>query len=209
MILRESAPMLEIRLHAHSPFGGLLKPGRHGARAGAPGLMLSERTGLALFVISAGVGKVKDVAAAVLSVTGLDLPLGLGRVSKDSFALIGTAPGQWLAVAQGKVALALLVKLAAALRGLATIVDQSDGKAVLRVSGPRARDTLVKGCSLDLHPRVFKPGSAATTPVALIDCQIWQVDERPTYDLAVPTSYAESFWFWLTASAAEYGYTVE
>jgi len=38
---------------------------------------------------------------------------------------------------------------------------------------------------------------------------IWQVDEMPTYDLAVPTSYAESFWSWLTASAAEYGYTVK
>jgi hypothetical protein len=35
-----------------------------------------------------------------------------------------------------------------------------------------------------------------------------QVDETPTYDLAVPTSYAESFWSSVTASAGEYGYTV-
>jgi methylglutamate dehydrogenase subunit D len=122
--------------------------------------------------------------------------------------LIGIAPGQWLAVAEGKAALALLAKLAAGVKGLATIVDQSDGKAVLRVSGPRARDALAKGCSLDLNPRVFKLGSAATTSVALIDCVIWQVDETPTYDLAVPSSYAGSFWSWITASAAEYGYTV-
>ena len=133
----------------------------------------------------------------------------MGRASKNGFALIGTAPGQWLAVAEDTSALALLAKLAAALKGLATIVDQSDGKAVLRISGPRARDALAKGCSLDLHPRVFKPGNAATTAVALIDCVIWQVDETPTYDLAVPTSYAESFWSWLAASAGEYGYTVE
>ena len=100
-------------------------------------------------------------------------------------------------------------KLAAGLKGLATIIDQSDGKAVLRISGLRARDTLAKGCSLDLHPSAFKPGSVGTTPVALIDCVIWQVDETPTYDLAIPTSFAESFWSWLTASAAEYGYTAE
>jgi sarcosine oxidase subunit gamma len=56
---------------------------------------------------------------------------------------------------------------------------------------------------------VFKPGSAGTTPIALIDCVIWQVDETPTYDLAVPTSFAESFWSWLTSSAGEYGYKVE
>lgn len=201
--------MPEVRLHVRSPFGGLLKPGRHGARDGAPGVALSERTGLALCVISAGAGKANEVAAELLSVTGLDLPIWPRRVSQDGFALIGTAPGQWLAVAEGAGARPLLGKLAAALKGLATVVNQSHGKAVLRISGPRARDVLAKGCSLDLHQRVFGPGSAAITPIALIDCQLWQVDERPTYDLAVPTSYAESFLCWLTASAAEYGYTVE
>jgi sarcosine oxidase subunit gamma len=143
------------------------------------------------------------------SVTGLDLPMGSKRVSKNGFALIGTVPGQWLAVAESREARSLPAMLAVALKGDATVVDLSDGKAVLRISGPRARATLAKGCSLDLHPRVFKPGNAATTPVALIDCVIWQIDETPTYDLAVPTSYAESFWSWLTASAAEYGYTVK
>jgi methylglutamate dehydrogenase subunit D len=201
--------MVEFRLQARSPIAGLLKPGRHGARDGAAGVALSERKGLELFVISAAAGKASGVAAKVLAVTGLELPMGPKRANKDDLALIGIAPGQWLAVAEGKAALALLAKLAAGVKGLATIVDQSDGKAVLRVSGPRARDALAKGCSLDLNPRVFKPGSAGTTPVALIDCVIWQVDETPTYDLAIPTSFAESFWSWLTASAAEYGYTAE
>jgi sarcosine oxidase subunit gamma len=135
--------------------------------------------------------------------------MGSKRVSKSGFALIGTAPGQWLAIAESKEARALPAMLGVALKGLATVVDLSDGKAVLRISGPRARDTLAKGCSLDLNALVFKPGSAGTTPVALIDCVIWQVDETPTYDLAVPTSFAESFWSWLTSSAAEYGYRVE
>jgi methylglutamate dehydrogenase subunit D len=200
--------MAEIRLKARSSFAGLLKPGRHGAQGAAAGVSLSERTGLALCVISAGANKASEVAFKMHSVTGLDLPMGPKRLS-NGFALIGTAPGQWLAVAERKQARALPAMLGVALKGLATVVDLSDGKAVLRISGPRARDTLAKGCSLDLHPRVFKPGSVATTPVALIDCVIWQVDEAPTYDLAVPTSYAESFWSWLTASAAEYGYTVK
>ena len=199
--------MAEIRLKARSPFAGLLRPGRHGAQGGAPGVSLSERTGLALCVISAGTNKESEVVAKMASVTGLDLPTGSGRISKNGFALIGTAPGQWLAIAESKEARALPATLGVALKGDATVVDLSDGKAVLRISGPRARDTLAKGCSLDLHQRVFNPGNAATTPVALIDCVIWQVDETPTYDLAVPTSYAESFWSWLTASAAEYGYT--
>jgi methylglutamate dehydrogenase subunit D len=201
--------MAEISLKARSPFAGLLDPGRHGARGANPGVSLSERSGLALCVISAGAGKTGEVVAKMLAVTGLELPMGAQRAAKNGFAVIGTAPGQWLAVAESKEARALPAMLAVALKGLGTVVDLSDGKAVLRISGPRARDTLAKGCSLDLHPSVFKPGSAATTPVALIDCVIWQVDETPTYDLAVPTSYAESFWSWVTASAAEYGYTVK
>ena len=200
--------MSDVRLKARSPFAGLIKSGRYGMGDDAPGVSLSERAGLALFVISAAASKANDVVAKVQAVVGLELPVGLGRVSKNGLFLIGAAPRQWLAVAEGKAALASLAKLAAAIKGLAMVVDQSDGKAILRISGPRARDVLAKGCSLDLHPRVFKQGSAATTPVALIDCVIWQVDETPTYDLAVPTSYAESFWSWLTASAGEYGYMV-
>ena len=201
--------MAEIRLQQRSPFSGLIKPGRYGAQGGDPGVSLSERPGLALFVISAGAGKAGEVAAKVRSTTGLELPDGPNRVSNDGFALIGTGPGQWLAVVEGKSGLALLARLAAALKGFATLVDQSDGKAVLRISGPRARAVLAKGCSLDLHPSVFKPGSAGTTPVSLIDCVIWQVDETPTYDLAVASSFAGSFWSWITSSAAEYGCAVE
>ena len=99
--------MAEIRLQARSPFAGLLKPGRHGAHLSPAGVALSERTGLALFVISAGAGKASEVAAKVVAVTGLELPMEPKRVSKDGFALIGTAPGQWLAVVEGKAALGI------------------------------------------------------------------------------------------------------
>jgi heterotetrameric sarcosine oxidase gamma subunit len=196
--------MAETGLQLRSPFAGLIEPGRYGG----DGVTLSERSGVALFVISAGAGKAAEIAAKVMALTGLELVDGPTRVSNDGFALIGTAPGQWLAVAEGTAALALFAKLAAGLKGIAFIVDQSDGKAVLRISGPCAREVLAKGCSLDLHPSVFKPGSAGTTPVSLIDCVIWQVDDAPTYDLAVAASFAGSFWSWLTSSAAEYGYTV-
>ena len=116
--------MAEIRLHPCLPFAGLLRPGRHGAQGGAAGVALSERAGLALCVISAGANKASEVAAKMASVTGFDLPMGQKRVSKNGFALIGTAPGQWLAVAESKEARALPAMLGVALKGLATVVDQ-------------------------------------------------------------------------------------
>ena len=93
-------------------------------------------------------------------------------------------------------------------KGLASISDQSGGRTVLRVSGPRARDVLAKGLPIDLHPRAFAPGSAATSTISLMGVQLWQVDDAPSYDIALFRSLSASFWRWLTASAAEFGYEV-
>ncbi len=184
-------------------------PGRYGRRVGGPrAVVLMERPGLQLRVLSAGRGRVGQIGETVRTLTHLILPEGPKRVTAEGLSLIGTAPGQWLAVAEDAAAAERLRALTDALAGLATSVDQSDGKAVLRIAGPRARETLAKGCGLDLDPRAFEPGDAATTPIALIDCVLWQVDEEPSYDLAVPSTLAESFWSWLTAAAAEYGYEV-
>jgi sarcosine oxidase subunit gamma len=93
--------------------------------------------------------------------------------------------------------------------GLASVCDQSDGRCVIRISGPSARDVLAKGIPLDLHPRVFGPGQAAVTLAAHIGVHIWQIDDMPTYEIAVFRGFAGSFWHWLMESAAEFGGVVE
>ena len=98
--------------------------------------------------------------------------------------------------------------LVAKLKGFASVSDQSDGRAVVRLAGPRVRDVLAKGLPIDLHPTVFGAGSAATSVIALMGVTLWQVDDAPTYDIAVFRSLAGSFWKWLTDSAAEFGYEV-
>jgi sarcosine oxidase subunit gamma len=59
--------------------------------------------------------------------------------------------------------------------------------------------------TIDLHPSAFATGFAAATNVAHIGIVLWQLDDRPTYEFAVPRSYALSFWHWLEASATAYG----
>ena len=46
---------------------------------------------------------------------------------------------------------------------------------------------------------------AIASCVAVIAVQLWQIDDRPTYEFAVARSLAQSFWHWLEASAAQYG----
>jgi sarcosine oxidase subunit gamma len=67
------------------------------------------------------------------------------------------------------------------------------------------REALAKGVAIDLHPRAFKTADAAATLVSHVAVQLWQVDDAPTYELAVARGFALSFWHWLATSAAEFG----
>jgi heterotetrameric sarcosine oxidase gamma subunit len=200
----------DLRLAPRTAFQGLAVPGRYGHVVGDDRpVVIAERAGLAAVQISARRGKTAELAAAIRDASGVELPRGPKRAARDGLAIIGMGPHEWLAIADGERGRAALASVREAGEGLASFVDQSHAKAVLRLSGPRARDVLAKGCGLDLHERVFKPGDAATTQIALIPCQLWQLDETPSFELSVPLSYAGSFWSWLSASAAEYGFEVK
>lgn len=76
---------------------------------------------------------------------------------------------------------------------------------MLRLYGQHTRDVLVKGCRVDLHPREFKPGRSAVTPLGQIGCVLIQVDDRPAFDLIVPSTFARAAVDWLETAAAELG----
>ncbi len=176
------------------------------APQGPAGVILMPCDDLGLATVIGRKGQAADLAERVQSLFGVALPTGPRRVAAGKLAFIGMGPGQWLAVEQASAdPQAFAAKLTKDLAGLASISDQSDARAVIRVSGPAARQALAKGLPVDLHPRVFGPGDSALTQIALIGAQIWQIDEVPTYDIAVFRSLAGSFADWLIASAAEFG----
>lgn len=43
------------------------------------------------------------------------------------------------------------------------VADVSEGRVVFELEGPKAREVLNKGCSLDLHPQAFGAGQCAQT----------------------------------------------
>ncbi|MFY9289463.1 MAG: sarcosine oxidase subunit gamma family protein [Methylorubrum rhodinum] len=176
--------------------------GRHGRREGPAGVTVTPREGLALASVTAVDGAEDRLAAAIQTRFGLSLPEPGAALFSGETGLIWSGPGQWLALGPAR---GDLDDLGAALSGLAAVADQSDGRALLRLSGPEARRVLEKGVSVDLHPRAFGPGRTAVTAVAHIGVQLWQRDDRPTYELAVARSFAGSLWSWLEEAAAEFG----
>jgi len=171
--------------------------------------LLSERADLALAAVMVRKGAGEALTRRVRAAFGLDLPTTSRRAARGSLAFVWAGPGHWLAVTEGGDGGSFEMLLRHDLSNLASISDQSDGRAVVRITGARARDALAKGVPVDLNPRVFTAGDAAVTTVGHIGVHLWQLDEAPTYEFAVFRSYAAAFWRCLIDSAAEFGAAVK
>ncbi len=88
------------------------------------------------------------------------------------------------------------------------VVDVSDYYTVIRVSGPKARALLAKGCPLDLHPRVFTPGMCAGSVYHHAGIFVAQVaaddDGAASYDVQIRWSFAQYLWDYFTDGAREW-----
>ena len=76
------------------------------------------------------------------------------------------------------------------------------GQVMVRLSGPRAREVLAKGCTLDLHPRAFKTGECAQTTLAKTSMLIALADDTPAFDIIIRRSFADYAARWLRHSGA-------
>jgi sarcosine oxidase subunit gamma len=195
-----------------SPRSGLERlavPGRHRELVDEPGVTLALRTSVALASVIARRGGQEALAARVRGILDLDLPDRPRWAAAGPVALVWAGPGQWLAVDQGEEGAIFEDRLRRDFAGLASVSDQSDGRVLLRISGPSARAALAKGVMIDLHPRAFEPGDAALSQIAHIGVHFWQLDDAPTYELAVFRSFSAALWHGLMESAAEFGVAVE
>ena len=200
--------MSDRTLHSVSALSGIAAPGRYGKDEAEPSIVITELTGLGLATVACRKGQASALSAAVRKAYDVDLPVSSRVAQGAAVSFIGYGPEQWLAVSEALAKEALAGELAAKLQGLASVSDQSGGRTVLRIGGSRARDVLAKGLPIDLDPRAFPLGSAATSAISHIGVQLWQADDTRSYDIAIFRSLSESFWRWLTASAAEFGYEV-
>lgn len=192
-----------------SALAGIAQPGRHGRAAGAPGVTIAVIDTLAEATIIARKGRTAAASAAALKAFGAALPKTPSFIAAKAVTFFWTGPGQWWAQARTTATTGLEKDLTTALGDTAAVTDQTGGRVILRLTGPRARDVLAKGVPIDLHPARFAPGDAAVTLAGHVGIALALLDEAPTFELAVSRSWAASLWRWLAASAGEYGYEVK
>jgi sarcosine oxidase subunit gamma len=103
-----------------------------------------------------------DAAARAL---GLPVEPNTTRASGERTTL-WLGPDDWLVVGPDGDAAAVEAELLAVGAGWVSTVDVSANRTAIELTGPRVRDLLAHGCSLDLHPRAFAPGRCAQTMLA-------------------------------------------
>ena len=92
--------------------------------------------------------------AATLKVLGVEAPVEANRViAAGEHKMFWLGPDEWLLLTPPGRLEALLERLRDALGdAFYALTEQSAGHTVIRVDGPRARDTLAKGCLLYTSP---------------------------------------------------------
>ena len=149
-----------------------------------------------------------EAAGRLAAVTG-GLPAGSGAVAgSGDTSVLWLGPSEFLVVAPTEAHESLGGGLIQSLRdALGTdsgqVVDLSANRTTFELTGPQARSVLEKGCSLDLHPRVFKTGTAYSTEIANIPALLWKTGDE-SFRIFPRASFAEFLGRWLLDAMREY-----
>jgi heterotetrameric sarcosine oxidase gamma subunit len=170
-----------------SPLTDIAIRGRFGADQGAPGVTLSVRHPVQIATVIARKGRAKALADALKNWRG--------------------ATAQWAGAEQYLVLDRPFDEVRKKLEGLASCSDQSHGRVIVRIEGPKVRQVLCKGTPVDLHECEFEVGRSALTQMAHVGVHLTRVG-RDAFELSVFRGFSESFWEWLTEQAEEFGYQV-
>ena len=127
------------------------------------------------------------------------VPAGTGRA-------VWLGPDEWLLSSTTEAPEELEARVrAAALELGGSATDVSAQRIGLRLTGARVRDVLAKGCSIDLHPRVFGRGSSAQTMLGQAGVVLLALsDTADAVVVLVRSSFAGYLADWLLDAALEF-----
>jgi sarcosine oxidase subunit gamma len=117
----------------------------------------------------------------------MPLPVTPHCFAASGILFLWSGPASWLAISDEA---GLEARIAEDVKGRAAVTDQSDGRAILRVTAPRAK--LQKLVPIDLHESAFAANATALTLAGHIPVQIWQVDGA--FEFCCFRSFAESLY---------------
>jgi len=142
---------------------------------------------------------------AVTSVLGTAPTRPNTRLGGPSGFVIWLAPDEWLVVSEEAAPESQEAELRAIVAPFGgAAVDVSGQRVILTLRGRHVRDVAAKGCALDLHPRVFGPGSSAQTTLGRAGVVLLARDDPDEFTVLVRQSFANYLADWLVDAAEEF-----
>ncbi|NIV18241.1 MAG: sarcosine oxidase subunit gamma [Woeseiaceae bacterium] len=142
--------------------------------------------------------------SAVEGVIQQPLPLTPNTMSQDAHRVFWLGPDEWLVAAAAQQAAGIVQGLQQATSQMhASVNDLSGGQVALMLEGQGAHDLLAKGCTLDLHPQVFRTGDCAQSGLGRANILLGAVDDAPTFIIVVRRSFSDYLCRWLAEAGQE------
>ncbi len=172
-------------------------------------ILIAERPFLGKAILRAD----KDEAVGPLrDAFGLGLPFdSLTSSTGDGMSFLWLGPDEWMIVTEPEESEERFGRAEQALAGIHhQLVKVGDYYTAIEVSGPRAREALMKLTTLDLHPRAFRAGMVAGSMFGRTQATLWQVRDGaeeggPNFRLIVRWSMADYLWCLIADAAREFG----
>lgn len=93
---------------------------------------------------------------------------GRTRRSDQGVLVIGSSPGEWTLIGDANAGALAERACEADPDAFTSIIDQTHGRALIRLTGERSKDLLAKLCGIDLHESVTPNGTAFRSSVAKV-----------------------------------------
>ena len=173
------------------------------------GCVLIEKENLSQIILSVKMDY-KKLIPLMKNEARINLPIGPNsQVPFDkNFQSIWLSPDEWLIASQTHDFTAAANMIKSALKNIFfTTVNVTDSRSIFAVTGENSQEILSKGCTIDLHPTIFKAGHVANTILANTPVIIQRVKTNhnfDSFDIFVFRSYAYHLWSWFEDASKEY-----
>ncbi|SMC40030.1 sarcosine oxidase subunit gamma family protein [Rhizobium sp. RU36D] len=131
----------------------------------------------------------RPVIFSVLAHAGHESHVAGALAEMEEVSVRRCGPAEWLLVSEAIAPESLVRDLAAIGAGRASFLEQSNGRVVMSLSGPKVRAILAKCTAVDVHPDVFALGSSTNTLFCHVPVNLSRVD-HDRFEIIVMRSYA-------------------